>query len=205
MNDTPASSTTTTASLGAVTTASTVKPGWQTSEFYLALAAKILSGLFAFGIVGDGSTISRLAGVAAFVLTQLGYTVSRTMIKTAAMLVLVMFAFHSTGCATASGRQKTLASTLAGINGAELSLVAFDQSWQDKIIADCRDDSTCTEAIGAARLADAQAKLDTVSKAITAAYKLIGQAFVLDDDSLAANAVAAAAVIVVQLHALGIK
>lgn len=65
------------------------KPGWKTTEFWLALAAKLLGAAFAAGLIGDGTSLSRIAGLGAVVLTSLGYTVNRTMVKTAAMLAVV--------------------------------------------------------------------------------------------------------------------
>ncbi len=69
----------------------------------MALFAKLLGALYAFGLVGDGSTFARICGMACVVLAQLGYTVNRAMVKsaasTAAMLVFLMFGMHTmTGC-----------------------------------------------------------------------------------------------------------
>lgn len=47
-------------------------------ELWLAVSAKLLSSLFAFGVLGDGSLAAQIAGLAAAVLTALGYTVWRT-------------------------------------------------------------------------------------------------------------------------------
>jgi hypothetical protein len=59
----------------------TTKPGWKTTEFWLSLIAKGLGGAYAAGLIGDGTTLSRIAGLAAVVLTYLGYSVSRGMAK----------------------------------------------------------------------------------------------------------------------------
>jgi hypothetical protein len=78
------------------------KPGWQTTEFWLALAAKLLGALLATGVIGDGTIAMRIAGVAAAVLTSLGYSVSRAVVKAAGVLLLVgLIGTTQMGCATA--------------------------------------------------------------------------------------------------------
>lgn len=67
-----------------------VKPGWQTTEFWLMMVAKLLGILYASGMVGDGTITARIAGLAVTVLAALGYTVSRTMVKTAAAGLLLV-------------------------------------------------------------------------------------------------------------------
>jgi len=59
------------------------KPGWKTTEFWLSLSAVLLSALYASGAMTN-STMLAVAGVAASVLTALGYAVSRGMAKAAA-------------------------------------------------------------------------------------------------------------------------
>lgn len=77
------------------------KPGWQTEEFWLALAAKLLGTLLATGVIGDGTVAMRIAGVAAAVLTSLGYSVSRAVVKTAGILLLIgLVSTTQMGCAT---------------------------------------------------------------------------------------------------------
>jgi hypothetical protein len=101
-------------------TSSSVKPGWKTSEFCLALAAKLLGAAFAVGFLGDGSSLARLGGMAAVVLSSLGYTVSRTMIKTAAMLCLFVGIVHTqTACATLKSGGKAVASDAIDCTKAE--------------------------------------------------------------------------------------
>ncbi|HSR79120.1 MAG TPA: hypothetical protein VLN57_21280 [Xanthobacteraceae bacterium] len=66
-----------------------IKSGWLTTEFLGAWAAKIFGALLTSGVLADGSIAMRITGAAVFVLAQLGYTWSRTVVKTAAMLLLV--------------------------------------------------------------------------------------------------------------------
>jgi hypothetical protein len=61
-----------------------VKAGIYTSEFWLGLAAKLLGGAYATGLIGDGTTAARIAGLAVVVLAYFGYTVSRGLVKSAA-------------------------------------------------------------------------------------------------------------------------
>lgn len=61
----------------------TTKPGYKTTEFYLSFAAMLLSTLFASGVL-TGTTSLAIAGVAASVLTALGYSVVRGQTKIAA-------------------------------------------------------------------------------------------------------------------------
>lgn len=79
-----------------VTTTTDIKPGWQTTEFWLSTAAKLLGILFAAGIIGDGTLAARIAGLAAMVLTALGYSVSRALVKAAGVLLLVGLASTTT-------------------------------------------------------------------------------------------------------------
>lgn len=87
-----------------VTATTDIKPGWKTTEFYLASAAKLLGVLFASGLVGDGSLAARIAGLAAMALTALGYSVSRAIVKAAAVVLFLAIASSSTLACTAGQR-----------------------------------------------------------------------------------------------------
>ncbi len=73
---------------------STVKPGWQTTEFWLSSAAKLIGILFAAGILGSGTTAECIAGISAVVLSSLGYTVTRGMVKSGAAMLLIVVAMQ---------------------------------------------------------------------------------------------------------------
>lgn len=82
------------------------KPGYKTTEFWFKLAAVLLSTLFASGALTNNTALA-IAGMAATVLTALGYTVSRTMIKTAAkagllLLIVGVVAGGDMACLSAS-------------------------------------------------------------------------------------------------------
>lgn len=64
------------------------KPGYRTSEFWLKCVAMVLSALFASGVLTTDTALA-IAGMAATVLTALGYTVARTMVKTGALVLLL--------------------------------------------------------------------------------------------------------------------
>ena len=57
------------------------KPGYKTTEFWLAAAAAVVGLLFAAEIFPSDSPGEKALGLAAMVLSSLGYTVSRTMVK----------------------------------------------------------------------------------------------------------------------------
>lgn len=80
---------------------SNVKPGYKTTEFWFKVAAFVLSCLFASGAITNDRVLA-IAGIAASWLTSMGYTVSRTLIKTGAaaiVLLLVVIALQP-GCKT---------------------------------------------------------------------------------------------------------
>lgn len=54
-----------------------VKPGYKTSEFWLATGAMVLSAAFASGLVETGTMYDQVLGMFAMVLTSMGYSVSR--------------------------------------------------------------------------------------------------------------------------------
>lgn len=100
------------------------KPGYKTTEFWLSLAAKLLGAAFAAGLIGDGTPLARIAGLAAVVLTSLGYTVNRAMVKAAAALLLLgLFAGPQLACATTASTVKAEVKTLEGCTSADASAI----------------------------------------------------------------------------------
>lgn len=55
--------------------------GIKTSEFWLSLAAVVLSFALASDMIGEGTMIMKGIGIVGGVLTSMGYTVSRAMVK----------------------------------------------------------------------------------------------------------------------------
>lgn len=62
-------------------TTAPVKPGYQTTEFWLSLAAILVGAVVSSGIVPETGPYAQVVGLITSVLGGLGYTVSRTMIK----------------------------------------------------------------------------------------------------------------------------
>lgn len=92
------------------TTTPPVKPGWQTTEWWLALAAVLLTALYAGGVIPTSGPITAIAAMAATVLTALGYKVSRTLVKTAgaALLAVVLTSSMLTACKDAERAKAAL-------------------------------------------------------------------------------------------------
>jgi hypothetical protein len=57
------------------------KPGYKTTEFWLALASQVVSILLASGLIETGSSWDQIIGIVASVLTALGYGVARGIAK----------------------------------------------------------------------------------------------------------------------------
>lgn len=116
---TPDSTTTTEATSSATgttltaTASTTTKPGYKTTEFYLSLAAALVGALLTSGLLADGSQAMRIAGMAAFALATLGYTVSRGAAKRGGSALVLIFALAiaptSSGCAAAQDSAKRVA------------------------------------------------------------------------------------------------
>lgn len=110
------------------------KPGYKTTEWWGHLAAMALTMVFASGLLTN-STALNIAGIAAAWLTNLGYTVSRTLVKTAAVLLLVgALGTTQTACG-ASQRAETLQTAQIAINSTAAGLLAYDRPHQDELAA----------------------------------------------------------------------
>lgn len=89
-----------------------VKPGWQTSEFWLHLIATILGAIMASGLPSN-SKIVQVSGMGLSLLSVLGYTTGRVIIKNAAQVLLVgILLLGAYGCSTIDA--KTLADFQTG-------------------------------------------------------------------------------------------
>lgn len=92
-------------------TTTPAKPGYRTTEFWVKLAALILTALYASGVIPTSGTAAAVAAIAATMLGALGYTVSRTWAKSFAG-ILLLFAI---GGATT---QMACGSTAKSVEGA---------------------------------------------------------------------------------------
>jgi hypothetical protein len=60
-----------------------MKSGYKTTEFWMIAAATIISTMLASGVFPEGSVTLKMLGIAASILTALGYSVSRSFVKVA--------------------------------------------------------------------------------------------------------------------------
>ncbi len=162
------------------------KPGWKTTEFLFAVLACALSACLAFDIFPTGSAALRIVGAAGMFLTSLGYTVSRTSVKTNALraieaatkttttLLLVCIVLCSCG---ASVRGKAIDGGLLALNTARETFTTFDALHQQSIV----DKATSLED-GKAQLASYRAQRVAVVEAFEVAYRALAVAALLNDD-----------------------
>jgi hypothetical protein len=88
----------------------TPKPGWQTTEFWMKIAAFVLTALFASGAIPTSGPVAQVAAIAATMLGALGYTVGRSLVKAAGGAVLAL-ALLAGGTQTACGSTSKAAGT----------------------------------------------------------------------------------------------
>lgn len=91
--------------------AAPVKPGYRTTEFWLKIAAFALTALFASGAIPTTGPVATVTAIAATMLGALGYTVSRTLVKNASVILLLLvvgLAVSASACgATSKAAGKT--------------------------------------------------------------------------------------------------
>lgn len=75
-----------------------VKPGFKTTEFWMSMVAMIAGAVMASGAFGDESSVMKVAGIAAMVLSAAGYTVARGAAKKVVMFALISATFLVAGC-----------------------------------------------------------------------------------------------------------
>lgn len=182
----------------------TPRAGARTSEFWLNILAMLLSALFAADVIPTSGVAAKLAIVAAIMLTSLGYTVSRTRVKTGAstLLVLVLglgLVPHSMAC-TASTRAKTMTVALATADGAQAAFVAYDALKQDSIVSDATSFEEGERALSAWRVKQTHART-----LLANVYRAIAVAKILDDDASIASALQALVILKDALVTMGVK
>lgn len=114
-------------------------------------------------------------------------------------LLLLLVVVNLTAACGASARQKTIATTLATVNAASDSFVAYDQDHRSHIVADAKSHEQ-----GQAALDAWDGTVAKVQLAIGAAYKAIATAATLNDDPSLAGMVQAALIVKTELDTLGI-
>jgi hypothetical protein len=60
-----------------------VKPGYQTTEFWLTTAATLVGLMIASGIIPTSGIWPQIVGVVSSVLSSLGYSIGRSLVKAA--------------------------------------------------------------------------------------------------------------------------
>lgn len=146
---TDATETTATATTPAVTvTATTLKPGWRTSEFWMNKAALLLSALFLCDVIPTSGMWMKLAGVAACILISQGYTVSRTMLKAGAMLLVLAFMPHLTGCSWLKSEGKATAHDVVDCTTSEAKSLSkqFGPTIDDVLVTATNGDGSIDKA-----------------------------------------------------------
>jgi len=143
IQDTPPASTSATVAGAPVATAvlskEPIKPGWQTTEFWLSGAATILPLIVASGLIPTSGDWPKMVALAISLLGAMGYTAHRNILKTAAsVLMACLFLSLGSGCASSHGlsqaqiddaAQKTehalqVAGTVASVVAADATIVA---------------------------------------------------------------------------------
>lgn len=179
----------------------TVKPGMKTSEFVVTMLVIALGAVLATPGLITNSTALQIAGVALVALKSMTYVWSRTQIKTAAMLVvIVLFAHTQTACGTSqAARFSKLGYASATLQGVSVGFLAYDAQHQDQI---AHDPTLTNLADVNAALAAYRAKRDKLVKSWTAAVEAEKLAYKINDDPSVATVVTAVAEAVADYTAL---
>ena len=114
--------------------------------------------------------------------------------KARAIPLLVAFAACS-----ASARQKTIATTLATLNVASDTFVAYDKDHRSNIVA-----KATSHEQGVAALNEWDGTVQTVTVGLEAAYKAVATAATLNDDQSLASMLAASLIVKSELETLGV-
>ncbi len=187
----------------ALTPAPAARPGVKTSEFALNLLAITLSALFVTDVIPTSGPIAKLAAVAAIVLTSLGYTVSRTLVKRTGALVLVLLlgSPHVMACGgVAAARAKSVSVALVSVDAADAAYLAFEVAAQDAIVA-----KATSLAEGEKELLAWRAKQATARGLFANAYRAISMAKLVNDDATAMSVMRALKLLRDHLVTMGVK
>jgi hypothetical protein len=179
------------------------RAGVRTSEFALNLLAIFLSALFLSDAIPTSGPIAKVAAVAALVLTSLGYTVSRTVVKrTGALVLVLLFASpHMMACGgTGALRAKAVNVSLVSADTLNAAFVAFDEVQQSLIVA-----KATSMADGERALLDWRSRQAQVRVLFDNLYRAITMAKLVNDDASAASVVKAMKLVKNALAKLGVK
>jgi outer membrane murein-binding lipoprotein Lpp len=99
----------------------------------------------------------------------------------------------------AGAHQKTIATTLATLNAASDTFVAYDKDHRSEIVAKAKSHEQ-----GQAALNEWDSTVETVTVGLEAAYKAVAVAATLNDDQSLASMIAAALIVKSELETLGV-
>lgn len=179
---------------------SDVKPGWKTSEAWFTFMVIVLAGLLSSGVIGEMTPTGKWIVFALGVAKALGYTASRTAIKNAAMIALVMMFVHSQAACVHDSRARSIQATLTSLNAASLALAAYDASHQNRIASTAPDRETAEK-----QLSEWRQTRTTIALVFESAYRATALAAIGNDDLTIQAMINAAAVVIQELSSLGIK
>lgn len=156
------------------------KPGYKTSEFWLKLAAIALTALFASGVIPTSGPAATITAIAATMLGALGYTVSRSLVKAAALLILVgALAAPQMACGgSQASRSATISSVDNGVRAAIAALRSYEHTKSEALIASARNLEE-----GKASLAALRTKTEPAWHAMELAIAALDSATTVNDDT----------------------
>lgn len=174
----------------------TLKPGASTSEFILTMMIVVLGYVTASGLITDNVTL-RVVGIVSATLKAGMYTWSRTMVKAAAMICVVMFAFHTSACAGADATAINATTTTTKI--AQASFEAYNDVHTTQIT-----DKAPDKATGIASLQTWWIESAKIEKLFDGVYAAITLWATAKDHAHASDVLAAATALSAELHAAGV-
>lgn len=145
------------------------------------LAAILLTALFASGVIPTSGTAAMVAAIAATMLGALGYTVSRSMVKMAGVLLAFGLLASTQMACGASQRETVIKTSLVAADAARDAFLAYDGPHELEL-ARSGPPTPEGKAQATAALVAYQAKRSaTVDRAMIAAYRAIVILNVLND------------------------
>lgn len=119
------------------TSATTIKPGIKTTEYWFAKIVAVIGALMAAGYIADGTTAARICGGIMVAAAALGYPISRGLAKLGALLLVLGMMSTSTGCDGA--RARGAAAGHAGAACAKASIKAAAAELVPSFLANVRN------------------------------------------------------------------
>lgn len=176
-----------------------LKPGWQTTEFWLTILLHFLNGMIQSGAI-ESTQVVKMVAFSAATLTTIVYALGRAKVKAAKseplngqllevetkvsseagfarlqtmLLIATLGAMIACG---ASVRTKVLRVNLAALNAASETMLSVSKEREDQIVA-----RATSKEQGHAELDGWRSKVDVVAKALDVAFRAVFSASVLND------------------------